>query len=217
MARNAHTMVAAPESPPTPFIGRLVGRARLSGTISTLNDGWKDLFVARSHVLDNVERIDPSLHYLEPPLLVLNHHGHFDRADLGSDTPIASRGAAFGDLNNDGWMDAVVSVLGGPPLLFLNRGGALHWLKCLSLGIVAEALRRHFRGGGVNPPLRSRSRLRHYHWLTISLALRAISGANCGQSQDDHLRGIGNEKGPTRKTGRLHFESGPDSHRSWHH
>ena len=27
------------------------------------NDGWKDLFVARSHVLDNVERIDPGVHY----------------------------------------------------------------------------------------------------------------------------------------------------------
>src|SRR3984885_6613225 len=31
------------------------------------NDGWKDLFVAQSHVLDNVERIDPMLHYKEPP------------------------------------------------------------------------------------------------------------------------------------------------------
>src|ERR1700736_5554526 len=32
------------------------------------NDGWKDLFVARGHVLDNVVRIDPSLHYFELPL-----------------------------------------------------------------------------------------------------------------------------------------------------
>ena len=92
------------------------------------NDGWKDLFVAQSHVLDNVEQIDPSLHYLEPPLLALNHKGRFERANLGSDIPVAARGAAFGDLNNDGWMDAVVSVLGNHPLVFLNRGGQQHWL-----------------------------------------------------------------------------------------
>src|SRR5436309_3365504 len=68
------------------------------------NDGWKDLFVAQSHVLDNVEAIDHSLHYLEPPLLALNHHGRFERADSGITMPIAGRGLAFGDLNNDGWM-----------------------------------------------------------------------------------------------------------------
>src|SRR6267143_850808 len=45
------------------------------------NDGWKDLLVAQSHVLDNVEAIDHSLHYLEPPLLALNHNGRFERAE----------------------------------------------------------------------------------------------------------------------------------------
>jgi len=92
------------------------------------NDGWKDLFVAQSHVLDNVEKIDPSLHYLEPPMFALNHNGRFERADLGTVVPVAGRGAAFGDLNNDGWMDVVTSVLGGHPQVFLNRGGSRHWL-----------------------------------------------------------------------------------------
>jgi hypothetical protein len=92
------------------------------------NDWWKDLFVAQSHVLDNVEQIDPSLHYLQPPLLALNHQGRFERADPGSVSAVAGRGAAFGDLNNDGWIDAVVSVLGGHPLVLLNRGGERHWL-----------------------------------------------------------------------------------------
>jgi enediyne biosynthesis protein E4 len=87
------------------------------------NDGWKDLFVAQGHVLDNVEDIDHSLHYLEPPLLALNHNGRFERAESGVIAPVASRGAAFGDLNNDGWMDAVVTVLGGHPLVLMNRAG----------------------------------------------------------------------------------------------
>jgi enediyne biosynthesis protein E4 len=92
------------------------------------NDGWKDLFVAQSHVLDNVEQIDPSLHYKELPLLALNHNGRFERTDSGTTVPTASRGAAFGDLNNDGWEDVVVTVLGGPPQVLLNRGGSQHWL-----------------------------------------------------------------------------------------
>ena len=92
------------------------------------NDGWKDLFVAQGHVLDNVEQIDPSLHYLEPPLLAMNRNGRFERADSGDTTPWAARGAAFGDLNNDGRQDVVMTTLGGAPQIFFNRGGKQHWL-----------------------------------------------------------------------------------------
>ena len=98
------------------------------------NDGWKDLFVAQSHVLDNVQQIDASLRYKELPLLALNHSGRFERADSGVTTPIAARGAAFGDINNDGYMDVVVSTLGGPPVLLLNRGGNNHWLTIILRG-----------------------------------------------------------------------------------
>jgi hypothetical protein len=92
------------------------------------NDGWKDLFVAQSHVLDNVAQIDPSLHYQELPLLAMNRSGHFERVDGGLGSPLAGRGAAFGDLNNDGWQDVVMTVLGDRPRVFLNRGGQHHWL-----------------------------------------------------------------------------------------
>ena len=99
------------------------------------NDGWKDLFVAQSHVMDNVEKVDPSLHYLEPPLLALNREGRFQRADSGVSTPLAGRGAAFGDLDNDGFIDVVMTVLGGRPLVLRNRGGATHWLTLSLRGI----------------------------------------------------------------------------------
>ena len=92
------------------------------------NDGWKDLFVAQGHVLDNVEQIDPSLHYFEAPLMALNHKGRFERTDSGAISPGAGRGAAFGDLNNDGWQDVVVTYLGGHPQVFFGRPGKLHWL-----------------------------------------------------------------------------------------
>ena len=92
------------------------------------NDGWKDAFVVQGHVFDNVETSDSSVRYREPPLLALNHGGHFDKADAGSQAPLAGRGAAFGDLNNDGWIDVVATSLGDPPQFFVNRGGKLHWL-----------------------------------------------------------------------------------------
>ena len=99
------------------------------------NDGQKDLFIAQGHVLDNVEKIDPSLHYLEPTLLALNHNGRFERVNPGTDALVSARGAAFGDLNNDGSMDAVVSVLGGHPQIFINRGSSAHWLTITLRGI----------------------------------------------------------------------------------
>ncbi len=92
------------------------------------NDGQKDLFITQGHVLDNVETIDPSLHYLEPTLLAMNRNGRFEKADSGTDALVAGRGAAFGDINNDGWIDAVTTVLGAHPQFFINRGESAHWL-----------------------------------------------------------------------------------------
>jgi len=92
------------------------------------NDGWKDAFIVQGHVFDNVETYDSSLRYREPPLLALNDQGKFEKADAGSSVPVPGRGAAFGDVNNDGWMDVVATGLGERPLLYLNRRGKLHWL-----------------------------------------------------------------------------------------
>ncbi|MGA2810113.1 MAG: CRTAC1 family protein [Candidatus Acidiferrum sp.] len=112
------------------------GFAALSGNVSGWgvgledfdNDGWKDAFIVQGHVIDNVQVYDGSLRYKEPPLMAMNHHGHFTKVDVGSDTPVAGRGAAFGDINNDGAMDVITTSLGEAPELFLNRPGKLHWI-----------------------------------------------------------------------------------------
>jgi hypothetical protein len=126
------------------------------------NDGWKDLFVAQSHVLDNVERIDPSLHYLEKPLLAINSKGRFELADSGVAVPLAGRGAAFGDLNNDGWIDAVVTSLGGPPQVLINRRGNQHWLT-----IALHGTRTNRDGLGAGS--RERANTVCYHYGELSL------------------------------------------------
>ena len=92
------------------------------------NDGWKDVFAAQSHVLDNVERIDSGLKYLESPGLYRNDVGRFRDGGLSGLPEVAGRGAAFGDLNNDGAMDVVVSVLGGRPLILKGSPNSNHWL-----------------------------------------------------------------------------------------
>jgi enediyne biosynthesis protein E4 len=92
------------------------------------NDGWKDVFIVQGHVFDNVHLYDSSLNYREPPLFALNRRGHFAKGDAGSDLPVAGRGGAFGDLNNDGWVDVITASLGERPQFFSNRGGKSHWL-----------------------------------------------------------------------------------------
>jgi enediyne biosynthesis protein E4 len=102
------------------------------------NDGWKDIFVAQGHVMDNIELTQPGIRYRETPLLLRNVGGKF--ADVSAQagapfqTAMAGRGAAFGDLNNDGAVDVVVSDIGGAPRVFRNDGSANGWLLVDTVG-----------------------------------------------------------------------------------
>ncbi len=96
------------------------------------NDGLRDLFVAQSHVLDTVEKSTTYLKYKQVPLLMRNTGKGFANitatAGPAFNAPIAARGAAFGDLNNDGHLDAVIAVLDEAPLVLRNMGTPNHWL-----------------------------------------------------------------------------------------
>lgn len=98
------------------------------------NDGWKDLFVARSNVMDTIDKIVEDRKYPEPNSVFRNlANGNFVEvsSQAGSDFQEASphRGVAFGDLDNDGRIDVVESVLGGPAKLFRNISeNNNHWI-----------------------------------------------------------------------------------------
>jgi hypothetical protein len=103
------------------------------------NDGWKDLFVAQGHVMDNIELTQPSVRYREPLLMLRNNHGRFEDVSATSGAPfqmpLAARGAAFGDLNNDGLVDAVVTCNDGPTFLVMNgTAKGNHWLIVNTVG-----------------------------------------------------------------------------------
>jgi len=96
------------------------------------NDGWKDLFFAQGHVMDNIEVTSPNLRYLQPPLLLRNTNGHFAGVDGGPAMQKlwAGRGAAFGDLGNDGGIDMVVTNIGQKAYVLHNEGASRNgWLR----------------------------------------------------------------------------------------
>jgi enediyne biosynthesis protein E4 len=89
------------------------------------NDGWVDLFVANGHVYPQMDNVRGSASYVEPMLLHRNlHNGTFEEVSKAAglaDMPLKSRrGAAFGDIANNGNVDIVVLNVGEPPSLLLN-------------------------------------------------------------------------------------------------
>ena len=110
-----------------------------AGVFDFDNDGHKDLFASCASILDNSEEIDhlPS----KLPNLLLRNRGNGTFVDVSADAggdflaPAAHRGAAFGDLNNDGKMDIVVTNQNSKPEILINRSqNANHWLTVALVG-----------------------------------------------------------------------------------
>jgi hypothetical protein len=89
-------------------------------------DGWPDILIANGHIDAEVQRVQPNVKYAMPPHLFRNvGKGNFVEVTKQMGAAFASarvgRGAAYGDINNDGRLDLILSTNGGPVYVFKNE------------------------------------------------------------------------------------------------
>ena len=111
-----------------------------TGFLDFDNDGWLDLMMINGHIYPIADRADWGTSYAERPLLFRNlRDGKFEEEPpvkgSGEAEVISGRGAAFGDLFNDGKIDVVINRLDGPPILLKNVDpDRHHWVELRLVG-----------------------------------------------------------------------------------
>ena len=100
-------------------------------------DGRLDYLQTNGHVEDEINRVQVSQTHRQSAQLFWNCGEACDRTFIANDidalgdlaTPIVGRGAAYGDINQDGRLDVVLTQIGGPPTVLINETPTLHsWL-----------------------------------------------------------------------------------------
>ncbi len=102
-------------------------------------DGRDDLFAANGHLENDINRVQPSQHYRQPPQLFWNRgpdapdeFAPVPRERVGDDfvRPMVGRGATYADIDGDGDLDLLIVENGGPARLLRNdRTNDHHWLR----------------------------------------------------------------------------------------
>ena len=105
------------------------------------NDGWPDILICNGHVYPEVEQLKTEAGYAQRKLLYRNlRNGRFEDVSMqggpGISDPIAARGCAFGDFDNDGDLDMVVNTVNDyPQLLRCDSQTGNNWIKVRTIGV----------------------------------------------------------------------------------
>jgi hypothetical protein len=156
------------------------------------NDGYKDLFSANSHVSENAD-MNPQQQYRQPNGVFQNlRNATFQdvSAEAGPAMRLraAHRGAAFGDLNNDGKVDVVISAIGSPvEILYNTSPGGNHWIAIETAGAKSNR-----DGIGTRIKLTGESGLVQYNAVTTagSYASSSDKRAHFGLGHDSLVKEI---------------------------
>jgi hypothetical protein len=111
-----------------------------TGFLDYDNDGLLDIFAANGHVYPGVDRQDWGTTWAQRPLLFRNLDGvKFQEVPAATGSGLAvvvsARGAAFGDLFNDGHIDAVLNNIDSSPTLLRNVAkNSNHWITLKLVG-----------------------------------------------------------------------------------
>ncbi len=101
-------------------------------------DGLEDIFAANGHIEPEIARIQPQVAFAQAPLLFHNSGGsRYEDVSkkLGFNSKLVARGAAHGDIDNDGRPDILLVTNGGPAYLYRNSTGtSLNAIRIQAVG-----------------------------------------------------------------------------------
>ncbi len=168
-------------------------------------DGLPDLFAANGHIEPDIARIQPQVTYAELPLLFHNEgHGRFQQVgrQAGFTQKLVGRGAAYADINNDGYLDVLLTTNNGPAYLFENTGpDTANAIRIHTVGTrsnrdgIGAVVRVHAANGANWQTVHSGSSYCSQSELTLTFGLGPAREANRVEiqwpsGQHDSLRGL---------------------------
>ena len=149
-------------------------------------DGQLDIFAANGHVENEINAVQSEVTYAQVPHLFHNlGKGKFEEvvSKVGADMqkPVVGRGAAYGDIDNDGDWDILVTTSNGPAHLYRNDGGNQnHWIKLKLIGTKSNR-----NGIGTKITIKSSSG-------TQTRTIKS-GGSYCSQSELSAIFGVGSD------------------------